>query len=33
VSDAENQNHQAVVLNLADEPVIANAILPELAEP
>jgi hypothetical protein len=29
----EDQHHQAVVLDLANEPVVAHAVLPELPEP
>jgi len=32
VADAENQNEEPVVLDLADEPVISHAVFPELAE-
>ena len=28
--NAEDQNHQAIIFDLADEPVIAYAIFPEL---
>ena len=33
ISDAQEQNHQTVVFDLADEPVIAHAIFPELSKP
>jgi hypothetical protein len=33
MSNAEDQNHQAIVFDLADEPVIAYAIFPELSKP
>src|SRR5580692_2890365 len=33
MSDAEDQHDQAVVFDLADEPVITNAIFPELSQP
>src|SRR5260370_31095082 len=33
VSDAQDQNHQTIVFDLADEPVIAHAIFPELPKP
>lgn len=32
VSDAENKNKQPIVLDLADEPIVADAIFPELPE-
>jgi hypothetical protein len=32
VADAEDEHNQAVVLNLADEPEIADSILPKFAE-
>src|SRR6267378_518830 len=33
ISDAEEQNHQTIVFDLTDEPVIAHAIFPELPKP
>src|SRR2546430_10795047 len=33
ISDAEDQNHQTIVFDLADEPVISHAIFPELPKP
>src|SRR6266478_6529165 len=33
ISDAQDQNHQTIVFDLADEPVIAHAIFPELSKP
>jgi hypothetical protein len=33
MSNAQDQHDQAVVLDLADEPVITQAIFPELAKP
>ena len=33
ISDAEDQNYQKIVFDLADEPVIAHAIFPELPKP
>jgi hypothetical protein len=33
VSYAEDKDNQAVVLDLANEPVIAHTVLPEFAEP
>lgn len=33
MSNAENKNDQAVIFDLADEPVIADAISPELPKP
>jgi hypothetical protein len=33
ISDAEDQNHQTIVFDLTDEPVIADAIFPELPKP
>ena len=33
VTDTENQDKQPIILNLADEPVIAHAVFPELPEP
>ena len=32
VSDAEDQHEYAVVFDLADEPVVADAVFPEFAE-
>ena len=32
VSDAEDQHQQAVIFDLADEPVIAHTVFPELSE-
>ena len=32
VADAKNQDEQLFVFDLADEPVITNAIFPELPE-
>ncbi len=32
MSNAEDQNHQAIVFDLADEPVIPHAIFPELSK-
>jgi len=32
-SDEEDQNHQTIVFDLADEPIIAHAIFPELPKP
>jgi hypothetical protein len=32
VADAEDQDEQAIIFDLADETVIANAVFPELAE-
>jgi hypothetical protein len=32
ISDTEDQNHQTVVFDLADEPVTAQAIFPELSK-
>jgi len=32
VADAKNQNEQAIVFDLADEPVISHAVFPELTE-
>jgi len=32
VADAENQNEEPVVFDLADEPVISHAVFPELTE-
>src|SRR6266852_2712080 len=32
VANAENKNHQSIVFDLADEPVITHAVFPELAE-
>jgi hypothetical protein len=32
ISDAEDQNNQAGILNLADEPEIAHPISPEFSE-
>jgi hypothetical protein len=33
ISDAKDQNYQTIVFDLADEPVVANSIFPELAKP
>ena len=33
ISDAEEQNHQTIVFDLPDEPVIAHTIFPELPKP
>jgi len=33
VSHAEDEDNQAVVLDLADEPIITHAVLPKFAEP
>jgi hypothetical protein len=33
MADAKDQNDQAVVFELADEPVIAYAVFPELSKP
>jgi hypothetical protein len=33
ISDAEDQNHESIIFDLADEPVIAHAIFPELSKP
>ena len=33
MSNTENQNDQAVVFDLADEPVIVHAVFPELPKP
>src|SRR5882762_1738066 len=32
VADTENENQQPIVFDLADEPVVADAVFPELAE-
>jgi hypothetical protein len=32
MADAKNQNEQPTVFDLADEPVVADAVFPELAE-
>jgi hypothetical protein len=32
VADAEDQDQQAVVLDLTDQPIVADAILPALTE-
>jgi hypothetical protein len=32
MADAKNQNEQPIVFDLADEPVITNAVFPELPE-
>jgi hypothetical protein len=33
VSDAENKNKQPIIFDLTDEPIVADAIFPELPEP
>ena len=33
ISDAKGQNYQTIVLDLADEPVVAHGIFPELPKP
>ena len=33
MAHAENQHYQAVIFDLADEPAIAYAVFPELAQP
>ena len=33
ISDAKDQNYQTIVFDLADEPVVAHAIFPELPKP
>jgi hypothetical protein len=33
MSDAEDQHDQAVVVDLADQPVIIHAVFPELSKP
>lgn len=33
VSDAENEHDQAIIFELADEPVIPHAVFPELPQP
>jgi len=32
VADAENQNEEPVVLDLADQPIVADAVFPKFAE-
>jgi len=32
VADAENQNEEPVVFDLADQPIVADAVFPELAK-
>jgi hypothetical protein len=33
ISDAKDQNYQTIAFDLADEPVVAHAIFPELPKP
>ena len=33
ISDEKDQNYQTIVFDLADEPVVAHAIFPELPKP
>jgi hypothetical protein len=33
ISDAKDQNYQSIVFDLADEPLVAHAIFPELPKP
>jgi len=33
MSDAKNQNEEPVVFDLADEPIVADAVFPKLSKP